>query len=71
MKYFSRVQKPGFRYCSWYTYFLRQSSLIKMVIKESAILGLIFPLRLACFPIKIGRNAQWEHLFSVYFDDFV
>ena len=23
------------------------------------------------FPIKIGRNAQWEHLFSMYFDDFI
>ena len=32
---------------------------------------LIFPLRWACFPIKIGRNAQWEHLFSMYFDDFL
>ena len=21
-------------------------------------------------PIKIGRNAQWEHLFLMYFDDF-
>ena len=31
---------------------------------------LIFPLRWACFPIKIGRNAQWEHLFSMDFDDF-
>ena len=31
---------------------------------------LIFPLRWAGFPIKIGRNAQWEHLFSMYFDDF-
>ena len=31
---------------------------------------LIFPLRWAGFPIKIGRNAQWEHLFSKYFDDF-
>ena len=31
---------------------------------------LIFPLRWACFPIKIGWNAQWEHLFSMYFDDF-
>ena len=31
---------------------------------------LIFPLRWACFPIKIGRNAQWEHLFSMVFDDF-
>ena len=31
---------------------------------------LIFPLRWACFPIKIGRNAQWVHLFSMDFDDF-
>ena len=31
---------------------------------------LIFSLRRARFPIKIGRNAQWEHLFSMYFDDF-
>ena len=27
---------------------------------------LIFPLRLACFPIK----AQWVHLFSMDFNDF-
>ena len=32
---------------------------------------LIFPLRWAGFPIKIGRNAQWEHLFFMYFDDFL
>ena len=32
---------------------------------------LIFPLRWACFPIKIGRNAQWEHLFSMYFKDLL
>ena len=31
---------------------------------------LIFPLRLACFPIEIGQNAQREHLFSMYFDVF-
>ena len=31
---------------------------------------LIFPLRWACFPIKISPNAQWEHLFLMYFDDF-
>ena len=29
---------------------------------------LIFPLRWASFPIKIGRNAQWVHLFSMDFD---
>ena len=32
---------------------------------------LIFLLRWACFPIQIGRNAQWEHLFSMCFDDFL
>ena len=31
---------------------------------------LIFPLRWACLPIRIGRNAQWEHLFSMNFNDF-
>ena len=31
---------------------------------------LIYSLRWACFPIKIGRNAQWEPLFSMDFDDF-
>ena len=31
---------------------------------------LMFPLRWAYFVIKIGRNARWEHLFSMYFDDF-
>ena len=30
-----------------------------------------FPLRWACFPIKIGRNVQWVHLFSMDFDDFL
>ena len=32
---------------------------------------LIFPLRWAGFPIKVGRNALWEHLFSMYFDVFL
>ena len=32
---------------------------------------LIFPFRWACFPNKIGRNAQWENLFSMYFDEFL
>ena len=32
---------------------------------------LIFPFRWAGFPIKIGRNAQWEHLFLMDFDDFL
>ena len=32
---------------------------------------LIFPFRWAGFPIKFGRNAQWEHLCSIYFDDFL
>ena len=29
---------------------------------------LIFPLQWTGFPIKIGRNALWEHLFSMYSD---
>ena len=32
---------------------------------------LIFPLRWACFPIKIYQNALWDHLFSMYCDDFL
>ena len=31
---------------------------------------LIFPLRWAGFPIKIGRNAQWVHPFSMNFNGF-
>ena len=31
---------------------------------------LLFPLRWAGFPIKIGQNALWEHLFFMYFDVF-
>ena len=31
---------------------------------------LIFPFRWAGFPLKIGRNAHWEHLCSMDFDDF-
>ena len=31
---------------------------------------LIFPFRWACFPVKISRNAQWVHLFSIDFDEF-
>ena len=32
---------------------------------------LIFPLRWTSIPIKISRNAQWEHLFFMDFDDFL
>ena len=32
---------------------------------------LLFNLRWAFFPIKISRKAQWEHLISMYFDDFL
>ena len=28
-------------------------------------------LAIVDFPIKFGRNAQWEHLFPMYFDDFL
>ena len=47
----------------------RQLKLLEMAFDQVQTC-LIFPLRWACFPIKIGRNAQWEHLFSLYFDDF-
>ena len=36
---------------------------------DQDLICLIFPFRWAGFPIKIGRNAQWEHLFSMDFDD--
>ena len=32
---------------------------------------LIFPLRWAGFPVKIRQNTQWEHLFSMFFDDLL
>ena len=32
---------------------------------------IIFPLQWACFPVKTSRNAQWVHLFSKDFDDFL
>ena len=48
----------------------RQLKLLEMAFDQVQTC-LIFPLRWACFPIKIGRNAQWEHLFSMCFDDFL
>ena len=45
----------------------RQLKLLEMACDQIQTC-LIFPLRLACFPIKIGRNAQWVHLFSMGFD---
>ena len=48
----------------------RQLKLLEMAFDQVQTC-LIIPLRWACFPIKIGRNAQWEHLFSLYFDDFL
>ena len=47
----------------------RQLKLLEMDFDQVQT-WLIFPLQWACFPINIGRNAQWEHLFSLYFDDF-
>ena len=47
----------------------RQPKLLEMAWDQVQTC-LIFPLRWAVFPIKIGRNAQWKHLFSMYFDDF-
>ena len=48
----------------------RQLKLLEMAFDQVQTC-LIFPLRWACFPIKIGRNAQWEHLFSPYSDDLL
>ena len=48
----------------------RQLKLLEMACDQVQTC-LIFPLRWAGFLIKIGRNAQWEHLFSMYFDDFL
>ena len=48
----------------------RQLKLLEMACDQVQTC-LIFPLRWACFPIKIGRNAQWVHLFSMDFDVFL
>ena len=48
----------------------RQLKLLEMACDQVQTC-LIFPLRWACFPIKIGRNAQWVNLFSMDFDDFL
>ena len=48
----------------------RQLKLLEMACDQVQTC-LRFPLRWACFPIKIGRNAQWVHLFSMDFDDFL
>ena len=47
----------------------RQLKLLEMAYDQVQTC-LIFPLWGAGFPIKFGRNAQWKHLFSMYFDDF-
>ena len=49
-------------------YVKRQLKLLEMACNQVRAC-LIFPLRWAGFPIKIGRNAQWELLFSMYFDE--
>ena len=41
----------------------RQLKLLEMACDQVQTC-LIFPLRWAGFPIKIGRNAQWEHFFD-------
>ena len=48
----------------------RQLKLLEMPFDQVQTC-LIFPFRWAGFPIKFGRNAQWEHLFLLYFDDFL
>ena len=48
----------------------RQLKLLEMAFDQVQTC-LIFPFRWAGFPIKFGRNAQWEHLFSMCFDEFL
>ena len=48
----------------------RQLKLLEMAC-DQFLTCLIFPLRWASFPIKSSRKAQWEHLFLMYFDDFM
>ena len=48
----------------------RQLKLLEMAYDQVQTC-LIFPFQWACFPIKIGQNAQWVHLFSMDFDDFL
>ena len=55
------------------TSFLRKCQFMEMVIDGKGaflVLTEFKHLRWAGFPIKIGRNAHREHLFSIYFDDF-
>ena len=47
----------------------RQLKLLEMAFDQVQTC-LIFPFRWAHFPIEIGRNAQWVHLFSMDFDEF-
>ena len=47
----------------------RHLKLLEMAFNQVQT-SLIFPFRWAHFPIKIGRNAQWVHLFSLDFDEF-
>ena len=48
----------------------RQLKLLEMAYDQVQTC-LISPLQWAGFPIKFGRNAQWEHLFSMYCDDLL
>ena len=48
----------------------RQLKLLEMAYDQVQTC-LIFPFRWACFPIKLGRHAQWVHLFLMDFDDFL
>ena len=47
----------------------RQLKLLQMAFDQVQTC-LIFPFRWAHFLIKIGRNGQWVHLFSMDFDEF-
>ena len=47
----------------------RQLKLLEMAFDQVQTC-LKYPFRWAHFPIKIGQNAQWVHLFSMDFDEF-
>ena len=48
----------------------RHLKLLEMAC-DQVLTCLLFPLRWTSFSIKISRNAQWVHLFSMDFDEFL
>ena len=48
----------------------RQLKLLEMDC-DQFLTCLIFPLRWVSFPFKISDKTKWEHLFSMYFNDYL